>query len=297
MMLQNSVHRPVVNAQYAARSGSIQYIVSCANTRQCAIIDPVLDYDPNSGSVATFSADALLAHVTDHHLQVSWILDSHPHADHLSAAHYLKTRTGARTAIGRRVTEVQSLWKKIYGSPDAFPVDGSQWDVLFADGDCFEIGDLAATAILTPGHTLCSIAYLVGDAAFINDTMFMPDTGTARADFPGGSAALLWRSIKRILELPADTRLFTGHDYRHGGREAAWESTIDEQRASNLWLQCLSEAEFVEKRARRDATLPVPVLMLHAMQVNINAGRLPAPDDKGRRFLRIPLDCLPHCNW
>lgn len=289
--------RPVVRGFYEARTGSVQYVVACPRTRICAIIDPVLDFDEKSGATATRSADAILDHVRAEGLTVAWILDTHPHADHFSAARYLREKTGAPTAIGERVVEVQRLWAAIYGLAD-LPTDGSQWDRTFADGDTFTLGDLPGRVLFSPGHTLASVTYVIGDAAFVHDTLFMPDSGTARADFPGGSAAALWRSIRTILALPDDTRLFTGHDYRPGGREARWESTVAEQRARNTHMVAAAdEAAFVRIREARDATLPMPRLILHALQVNIRGGRLPEPEANGRRYLKFPLDALEGAAW
>ena len=201
---------PDVTGFYDETTGSVQYIVADPITRRCAVIDPVLDFDQRSGSTRTRSADRLLRHINTHGLILEWILDTHPHADHFSAAGYLKAMTGAPTAIGERVVDVQKLWKTLYNLPDAVPIDGSQWDRLFADGERFTVGEMQAFALLSPGHTLCSITYVIGNAAFVHDTLFMPDSGTARADFPGGDARQLWQSIQRILGLPSDTRLFTG---------------------------------------------------------------------------------------
>jgi glyoxylase-like metal-dependent hydrolase (beta-lactamase superfamily II) len=225
-------------------------------------------------------------------LTVEWILDTHPHADHFSAAHYLKGRLGAPIAIGEHVKDVQALWKDIYNWPD-FCADGSQWDRLFGDGETFEIGGMEARVMFSPGHTLASITYLAGDAAFIHDTLFQPDYGTARADFPGGSAADLYRSIKAILALPPDTRLFTGHDYMPGGRKPEWESTVAEQKRKNPHFKDEpSEAEFCALRKKLDAELPMPRLILQALQVNMNGGRLPEPENNGRRYLKIPIGAL-----
>lgn len=284
-----------VAAVFDPRTSSVQYVVSDPATRACAIIDPVLDYDEASGSLGTGSADALLAHVQREGLSVAWILDTHPHADHLSAAHVLHERTGAPTAIGARVAEVQSLWAEIYGLPAPSPE--ALWDRLFDDGDTFRIGELDARVLFSPGHTLASISYLVGDVAFIHDTLFMPDGGTARADFPGGDARALWRSIQAILALPDHIRLFTGHDYQPGGREPRWESTVAEQRACNIHLQDQTEVGFVVMRQARDAKMPLPKLMLHALQVNIRGGRLPEPDPQGRRHLRLPIGAFPDAPW
>lgn len=291
--------RPIVKGFFEERTGSVQYVVADPQTNCCAIIDPVLDFDPKSGATATHSADALLDHIVREGYELEWILDTHPHADHFSAAAYLQDKTGVQTAIGAKVVEVQKLWKDIYNLPKDFPTDGSQWDRLFADGECFQIGNLEAEVLLTPGHTLASIAYVIGDAAFIHDTLFMPDGGTARADFPGGSARSLWNSIQRIMALPDETRLFTGHDYCPAGRKKAlWESTVAQQRAENIHLaKAKTEAEFVALREERDRELPMPNLILHSLQVNIRGGRLPEPESNGRCYLKIPLDALEDAPW
>lgn len=287
---------PEVTGFYDQRTGSVQYVVADPETRKCAIIDPVLDYDEKSGATATVNTERLLNFIDGKDYSAQWILDTHPHADHFSAASWLKERTGAPIAIGEKVTEVQKLWKDFYNWPD-FPADGSQWDRLFADGETFMIGNIPARVMFSPGHTLASITYVVGDAAFVHDTLFMPDSGTARADFPGGSAKALWKSIQDILALPDRTRLFTGHDYRPGGREPLWQSTVAEQKAQNIHMAKYgTEAEFAAAREARDKTLPMPKLILHALQVNTNAGRLPEPEANGRRYLKIPLDLL-HAAW
>jgi glyoxylase-like metal-dependent hydrolase (beta-lactamase superfamily II) len=288
---------PVVDAFYDKRTGGLQYVVADPETKHCAIIDPVLDFEPKSGATATHSADALLRYVQSKAYVLDWVLDTHPHADHFSAARYLKDKTGVRIAIGEKVVEVQKLWKRLYNLP-GFPADGSQWDKLFADGERFNIGNLTCEVLFCPGHTLASITYVVGDAAFIHDTLFMPDGGTARCDFPGGSARALWNTIQRILALPDDTRLFTGHDYMPGGREPRWESTVQQQKKENIHLQkTKSEAEFVQLREQRDRTLAMPKLILAALQVNINAGRLPEPESNGERYLKIPLNALQNAVW
>lgn len=290
--------RPIVKGFFDKRTCSVQYVVADPETRHCVIIDPVLDFDEKSGATAAWSADALLDHVQQEGYALEWILDTHPHADHFSAAGYLKGKTGVRTAIGEKVVEVQKLWKKLYNYPDSFPADGSQWDKLFADGERFRIGNCDVEVMLTPGHTLASIAYVVGDAAFVHDTLFMPDFGTARADFPGGDARALWRSIQRILALPEQTRLFTGHDYMPGQRDPAWESTVRQQKEENVHLKKVkNENEFVALREARDRQLPMPKLILHSLQVNIRGGRLPEPENNGRRYLKIPLDSLEGVPW
>ena len=295
-MQQTILVKPDVKGFYESRTGSIQYVVSDPTTGRSAIIDPVLDFDEKSGATATRSADMILDYVHENNLTVEWILDTHPHADHFSAAGYLSEKTGAPTGIGEHVVRVQALWKRIYNSP-AFPADGSQWNRLFKDGERFRIGQLDAEVIFSPGHTLASITYIIGDAAFIHDTIFMPDSGTARADFPGGKASVLWKSIQRILRLPDQTRLFTGHDYQPGGREPRWESTVAEQKRSNPHLADKNEAEFVALRNARDRILPMPKLILHALQVNIAGGRLPDPEVNGTRYLKFPLDALAGAAW
>lgn len=286
------IPRPEVTGFYDQRTGSIQYVVADPHSLDCVIIDPVLDYDEKAGRTWTENADRILGYIAEMGYRVQWILDTHPHADHFSAAPYLKERTGAPMATGSYVTQVQKLWAGIYNWPD-FPQDGSQWDHLFLDGDEFMVGAIPARVMHSPGHTLASITFVIGDAAFIHDTIFQPDTGTARADFPGGSSEALWHSIQRIMALPDDTRLFTGHDYEQGGRAAEWESTVAQQRQTNSHLAVhKTMAAFIEARDRRDATLPMPRLILSALQVNMNGGRLPPPEANGTRYLKIPLNVL-----
>lgn len=283
---------PLVHGFFHEPTFSIAYLVVDPRSQHAAIIDPVLDFDEKAGRVSTEFADRLVGAVRERGLKVDWILDTHPHADHFSAAAYLGEKLGAPTAIGAKVVDVQALWRDIYNLP-IFPANGSQWDRLFADGETFAIGDLAVCVIHSPGHTLASVTYVVGDAAFVHDTIFQPDYGTARADFPGGSARQLYRSIMQILALPDGTRLFTGHDYMPGGRKPQWESTVAEQRRANVHLKDgPSEDEFVRMREARDRTLPMPKLILHALQVNIRGGRLPEPESNGRRYLKIPIDAL-----
>lgn len=289
--------KPEVTGFFDRRTWSIQYVVADPETKKCAIVDPVYDFDEKSGQTASTNADRILEFVRDKGYEVEWILDTHPHADHFSAAAYLKQKTGAQTAIGEKVTEVQKLWKDFYNWPD-FPADGSQWDRLFADGDTFRVGNIDAKVMFSPGHTLASITYVIGDAAFVHDTLFMPDSGTARADFPGGSARVLWKSIQDILALPDETRIFTGHDYQPGGREPLWESTVAEQKAKNIHMaKYKTEEEFVAAREARDRTLPMPKLILHSLQINTRGGRLPEPEANGRRYLKIPLDLLTGASW
>ncbi|UJW73238.1 bifunctional sulfur transferase/dioxygenase Blh [Rhizobium sp. SL42] len=293
---RRAARRPQVKGFFDPRTWSVQYVVSDPETGKCAIIDPVLDFDEKSGQTSTDNADRILAYVERHGLSVEWILDTHPHADHLSAAHYLKSKTGAQTSIGDHVVEVQALWKDIYNWPE-LRTDGSYWDRLFKPGEHFKLGSIDAKVMFSPGHTLASITYVIGDAAFVHDTIFMPDSGTARTDFPGGSAQALWNSIQDILALPDETRVFTGHDYQPGGRHPRWESTVGEQKLTNTHLAGISEQAFIDLRQARDRTLAMPKLILHALQVNVRGGRLPEPESNGRRYLKIPLDALTGAKW
>jgi len=295
-LARHTERRPSVKGFFDPRTFSVQYVVSDPATGQCAIIDPVLDFDEKSGSVATMNADAILRYVADEKLTVQWILDTHPHADHFSAAHYLQEKTGAPTAIGAHVADVQRLWQSIYNWPE-LKTDGSQWDHLFENDEHFNLGSLDGRVLYSPGHTLASITYLIGDAAFVHDTIFMPDSGTARADFPGGNAEQLWESLQAILALPEDTRLFTGHDYQPGGRAPRWESTVAEQKMGNIHLAGVSQTTFIAARDARDKSLPMPRLILPALQVNIRGGRLPEPESNGRRYLKIPIDALNDAAW
>jgi len=286
------IARADVTAFFHEPTFSLAYLVVDPATRRGALIDPVLDYDEKAGRVSTEFADGLIAAARERAVAIDWILDTHPHADHFSAAAYLQERLGAPMAIGAEVVAVQRLWKGIYNLPD-FPADGSQWDRLFADGDTFTIGSLPVRVMHSPGHTLASVTYVVGDAAFVHDTLFQPDWGTARCDFPGGSAAALYDSIMAILALPDDTRLFTGHDYLPNGRAPQWESTVAEQKRSNVHLKDKPSREaFVRMREARDKTLPMPKLILSALQVNMRGGRLPECEANGRSYLKIPLGAL-----
>lgn len=293
---KHAARRPQVKGFFDKRTWSVQYVVSDPATGKCAIIDPVLDFDEKAGATATINADAILDYVRNNNLTVEWILDTHPHADHFSAAQYLKDKTGARTVIGERVVDVQKLWKGIYNWPELV-TDGSQWDRLFSHGETFKVGSIDAKVLFSPGHTLASITYVIGDAAFVHDTLFMPDSGTARADFPGGDARILWKSIQDILALPDETRIFTGHDYQPDGRAPRWESTVAEQKKSNPHVAGMTEEAFVALRTKRDKTLPMPKLILHALQVNIRGGRLPEPESNGKRYLKFPLDALQGAAW
>ena len=284
---------PQVRSFFDPATSTLSHVVYDEDGGHAAIIDPVLDYDPASARTSTASADRLLAFVREHRLGVAWILETHAHADHLSAAAYLKRATGAPVAIGRGITRVQERFKALFGLEPGFRTDGSQFDRLFADGDTFAIGALQARVLATPGHTDDSLTYLIGDAAFVGDTVFAPETGTARADFPGGDARALYRSIRRLFDLPDDTRLFLCHDYPPAAQQAQAESSLAEQRARNMHVGGeASEDSFVKLRTERDTGLAAPRLILPALQVNIRAGELPPPDANGIRYLRLPLDQL-----
>ena len=281
---------PQVTAFHDPATGTFTYVVRDRDGGHAAVIDPVLDYDPAAARTSTDSADRVLAFVREHELSVEWVLETHAHADHLSAAAHIKRETGAKVAIGRGISRVQQRFKALFGLEPGFATDGSQFDRLFDDGDTFGIGDLEVRVLATPGHTDDSLAYVVGDAAFIGDTMVLPEAGTARVDFPGGDAGTLYRSIHKLLALPAETRLFLCHDYP-SGRDARAQTSVAEQRDHNVHVGGgASEQAFIAMRTERDGTLPVPKLILPALQVNIRAGELPPPDDNGIRYLRLPLD-------
>ena len=276
---------------------TVSYIVLDATTRHCAIVDSVLDYDPKSGRTRTASADKLVARVRELDAQVDWILETHVHADHLSAAPYLKKALGGRVAIGSHITTVQNVFGKLFNAGTQFARDGSQFDQLLTDGEAFAIGGLQARAMHTPGHTPACMTYVVTDgaetAAFVGDTLFMPDYGTARCDFPGGDARTLYRSINKVLSLPAQTKLYMCHDYQPGGREVQFVTTVEDERARNIHVRDgISEEEFVAMRQARDATLDMPVLILPSVQVNMRAGQFPPPDDNGVSYIKIPLNAL-----
>ncbi len=283
--------RPEVIPFHHQESGTWSYVVADA-AGIAAIIDPVLDFDGRSGRTSTVSAQRLVDTVRQRGLAVGWILETHAHADHLSAGHWLRQQLpGARLAIGQGIRSVQATFRPVFDLGEDFPVDGSQFDHLFADDEDFEVGTLPARAIPAPGHTQDSIAYLVGDALFTGDSIFMPDGGTARCDFPGGDAATLFHSIRRLFELPDATRVFVCHDYGPGGREVRCETTIGEQKQANIHVrEGTDEAQFVRMRTDRDATLAMPNLILPAVQVNIRAGELPPPADNGVRYLKLPID-------
>jgi glyoxylase-like metal-dependent hydrolase (beta-lactamase superfamily II) len=285
---------PHVEAFFDEATNTVSYVVREPEGRACAIIDSVLDFDPASGRTDTRSADAIVDRVTREGLRVEWILETHVHADHLSAAPYLQEKLGGRIGIGDRITVVQETFGKFFNEGTEFQRDGSQFDALFKEGDSFHIGQLRGDVLHTPGHTPACLTYVIGDAAFVGDTLFMPDYGTARCDFPGGSSETLFKSIHKILSLPDETRIFVGHDYKAPKRENyAWETTVGEQKALNVHVgDGRSIEEFVRMRDERDATLGVPRLILPSIQVNMRAGQMPPKDDKGKVFLKIPVNKL-----
>ena len=276
---------------------TVSYLLLDTCTMNCAIIDSVLDYDPKSGRTRTSSADRVIARVRELNASLQWILETHVHADHLSAAPYLKAQLGGQVAIGAQITAVQKVFGKLFNAGDNFATDGSQFDRLLADNESFNIGALEVRALHTPGHTPACMSYVVSDdeasVAFVGDTLFMPDYGTARCDFPGGDARTLYRSIQRILSLPGETRLYMCHDYLPGGREVKFVSTVAEERAENIHIHAgVDEDAFVAMRQARDATLDMPVLILPSVQVNMRAGQLPAPEANGTRYIKIPINAL-----
>lgn len=276
-----------------ATTGSVTYVVADPTRRRAAVVDPVWDFDPNSGRLTTVSVDLVSAFLERERLALDWVLETHVHADHLTAAQILKHRFGAPIGIGRHVCAVQRTFAALYGIEAEVPADGSQFDRLFEAGESFSIGGLEAKVLHTPGHTPACITYVVGAAAFVGDTLFMPDSGTARCDFPGGDARALHRSISRILSLPSETRVFVGHDYGGNGRDIAWEASLAEQQSSNIHVGAgRSEEDFVRLREERDRTLEPPTLILSALQVNIRAGALPAPEANGTVYLKLPLNRL-----
>jgi glyoxylase-like metal-dependent hydrolase (beta-lactamase superfamily II) len=286
-----------VEGFFDAATSTVSYLVFDGATRRCALIDSVLDFDQKSGRTATTSADRLIARVTELGATVDWILETHVHADHLTAAPYLQQRLGGKTGIGRHIAAVQEVFGTLLNTGAGMARDGSQFDHLFTDGERFKIGGVECSALHTPGHTPACLSYVVGHggrlAAFVGDTLFMPDYGTARCDFPGGDAATLYRSIAKVLALPDDTLLYMCHDYQPGGREVRFVSTVAEERAHNVHVGGgVKEDDFVAMRTRRDATLAMPALILPSVQVNMRAGRFPEPESNGKRYLKIPLDAL-----
>ncbi len=283
---------PVVKAFFDKETNTVSYVVQEPNGQACAIIDSVLDFDHASGRTNTNSADAIADYVKSSDLKVEWILESHVHADHLSAAPYLQEKLGGKIGIGTNIVVVQDTFGKVFNEGTEFQRDGSQFDALFEEGDSFHIGQMRGDVLHTPGHTPACLTYVIGDAAFVGDTLFMPDFGTARCDFPGGSSALLYESIQKILALPDETRIFVGHDYKAPGRdEFAWETTVGEQKVLNVHIgQGRSIEEFVEMRDARDATLAMPRLILPSLQVNMRAGQMPPEDEQGDVFLKLPVN-------
>lgn len=285
---------PVIRTVFDEATFTATHVAWDPETSKAAIIDSVKDYDPRSGRTKTASADKVIDLVQAEGLSVEWILETHVHADHLTAAPYLKAKLGGRLAIGARIDTVQGVFKKVFNVEKSFATDGRQFDKLLEDGEIFKIGNLEAKVMHTPGHTPACSTYVVGDAAFVGDTLFMPDYGTARCDFPGGDARLLYRSIQKILALPPQTRLFLCHDYKAPGRDAyVWQTTVAEERENNIHVhEGISEDDFVKMRSERDKKLDMPVLILPSVQVNIRAGDLPPAEDNGVRYLKIPLDAL-----
>ncbi len=283
---------PKVHAFFDEATNTLSYVVQEPQGSACAVIDSVLDFDPASGRTDTRSADAVAAFIRDRGLRLEWVLETHVHADHLSAAPYLQERLGGRIGIGERITEVQQTFGKVFNEGTRFARDGSQFDRLFRDGDSFMIGQMRAAVMHTPGHTPACLTYVIGDAAFVGDTLFMPDFGTARCDFPGGSAEAMWDSIQRILALPEETRIFVGHDYKAEGREThAWETTVGDQKRLNRHVGAgRTRADFVAMRQARDATLAMPRLIIPSLQVNMRAGRMPEPEADGKVFLKVPVN-------
>ena len=286
--------RPDVAAFFDEATFTVSYVVSDPQSKSAAIIDSVLDYDPKSGRTSTKSADRIIAHVRDSGLTVDWILETHAHADHLTAAPYLKQALGGKTAIGEHIVTVQKTFADVFNLEPDFATDGSQFDHLFADRDKFEIGSIAGRVMHAPGHTPACVVYVIGDAAFVGDTLFMPDFGTARCDFPGGDSRVLYRSIQKLFSLPDETRLFMCHDYKALGRDTyEWETTVAKERAENIHVhKGIDEDGFVTMRTERDATLDMPTLILPSVQVNIRAGDLPPPEDNGVAYLKIPINAL-----
>ena len=286
--------RPDIAGFFDEETFTVSYVASDPGTRHCAVIDSVLDFDHASGRTRYKSADRVIAHIEQQGLTVDWVLETHVHADHLSAAGYLKQKLGGKLGIGENVAIVQKTFGKLFNTGPEFSTDGRQFEHLFRDGESFKVGGIEAKVLHTPGHTPACITYLIGDAAFVGDTLFMPDYGTARCDFPGGDPAQLYHSIQRLFALPPETRLFLCHDYKAPGRdEYRWETTVAEQRDKNVHIHAgISEAEFVAMRTARDKTLSMPRLILPSVQVNMRAGSLPEAESNGTRYLKIPLDAF-----
>ena len=285
---------PIIAGFFDEETFTISYVVHDPESCEAAVIDSVLDYEAASGRTSYSSADEIISYVTSHNLKVKWHIETHAHADHISAAPYLQEKLGGKLAIGRQITRVQDVFGKLFNAGTEFERDGSQFDHLFVDGETFSLGAIEGIALHVPGHTPADMAFIIGDAAFVGDTIFMPDFGTARADFPGGDARQLFQSIRRLLSLPGDTRLFLCHDYKAPGRdEFAWETTVQQQRDANVHVRDgVSEDEFVQMRTTRDATLSMPNLIMPSVQVNIRGGRLPEPEDNGVSYIKIPVNAV-----
>jgi glyoxylase-like metal-dependent hydrolase (beta-lactamase superfamily II) len=281
---------PEITAFFDEDTFTVTYIVADPDTKQCAVIDSVLDYDANTGRTRTDSADKVITHINEQRLTLVWLLETHVHADHLSGAPYIQQQLGGKITIGDQITQVQDIFGNLFNAEEAFSRNGSQFDHLLAANEELKVGNLSMTALHTPGHTPACMSFLVGDACFVGDTLFMPDYGTARCDFPGGDATTLYESMKKILSLPDATRLFMCHDYAPGGREYLWESTVAESKATNIHLAGKTKAEFIDMRTTRDAQLSAPRLLLPSVQVNMRAGHMPPAEDNGIAYIKIPLN-------
>lgn len=284
---------PSVTSFFDAATNTVSYILRDPASNVCAVIDSVMDFDYAAGRISYAAADRIIAYIQDHDLRLDWLIETHVHADHLSGAPYIQDKLGGKIGIGANITVIQDTFGKVFNEGTAFQRDGSQFDALFQDGDIYHVGGLPVLTLLTPGHTPACMTHIAGNAAFVGDTLFMPDGGSARADFPGGDARTLYRSIRRVLALPADLRLFMCHDYGPNGRDIRWETTVAEQRAHNIHVHDgVTEDEFVAVREARDKTLGMPRLIIPALQVNMRAGALPEPNEAGKRFLKVPINGL-----
>jgi glyoxylase-like metal-dependent hydrolase (beta-lactamase superfamily II) len=288
----NLAVRPDVNGFFDPATNTISYIVKDPGSSACAIVDSVMDIDYAAGRITFDHADQLIAHVRSHDLKVDWLIETHVHADHLSAAPYIQRHLGGKIGIGRQITVVQDTFGKVFNEGTEFRRDGSQFDRLFDDGDTYQVGGMSCTAMHTPGHTPACMTHIMGDAAFVGDTLFMPDGGSARADFPGGDAGQLWDSIQKVLSLPDETRLFMCHDYGPNGRDIAYETTVGEERAHNIHVAGKTRDEFIALRTARDSTLAMPKLIIPSLQVNMRGGELPPADEDGKRYLKVPINGL-----
>ena len=291
-MTKTTQTTPAITAFFDEDTFTVTYIVADPDTKQCAVIDTVLDYDANMGRTRTDSADKVIACIKEQGLTVTWLIETHVHADHLSAAPYIQQQLGGKIAIGDQITQVQDIFGNLFHAEDGFSRNGSQFDHLLTPNEELKIGNLSMTAMHTPGHTPACMSFVVGDACFVGDTLFMPDYGTARCDFPGGDATTLYESMEQILSLPDETRLFMCHDYAPGGREYLWESTVAESKATNIHLAGKTKAEFINMRTTRDAQLSAPRLLLPSVQVNMRAGHMPPVEDNGIAYIKIPVNQL-----